>query len=181
VPKKGPLIVAGDFNDWQKKASDYLRPSWALRGVRARRGPARASYPAQMPFFTLDRIYVRDLGSTASSATWARRGRGSPTTSRLARASSSRASDSLRCWRRRRAPWCPTPELVSTSSSSACDTRPSMMCALFTPFLTASSAHSDLGQHAAEIVPSVDHLVHLLRGEAGDDLAFLVEHAAWCW
>jgi len=34
----------------------------------------------------------------------------------------------------------PTPSGVSTSSSSACSTRPSMMCAVFTPLLTASTA-----------------------------------------
>ena len=62
VPKKGPLIVAGDFNDWAKKASDYLKAELGLYEVfeHMEGRPAR-SYPAQMPFFTLDRIYVRDL------------------------------------------------------------------------------------------------------------------------
>ena len=62
VPKKGPLVVAGDFNDWQKKASDYLAAELGLYEVfeRTEGRPAR-SYPAQMPLFTLDRIYVRDL------------------------------------------------------------------------------------------------------------------------
>jgi len=62
VPKKGPLIVAGDFNDWAKKASDYLKDELGLYEVfeQVEGRPAR-SYPAQMPLFTLDRIYVRDL------------------------------------------------------------------------------------------------------------------------
>ena len=62
VPKKGPLIVAGDFNDWRKKASDFLKDELGLFEVfeQAEGRPAR-SYPAQMPFLTLDRIYVRDL------------------------------------------------------------------------------------------------------------------------
>jgi endonuclease/exonuclease/phosphatase family metal-dependent hydrolase len=62
VPKKGPLIVAGDFNDWSKKASSYLRDELGLFEVfeRVEGRPAR-SYPAQMPLFTLDRIYVRDM------------------------------------------------------------------------------------------------------------------------
>jgi endonuclease/exonuclease/phosphatase family metal-dependent hydrolase len=62
VPKSGPLIVAGDFNDWQKKASEYLKAELGLHEVfeHIEGRPAR-SYPAQMPFFTLDRIYVRDL------------------------------------------------------------------------------------------------------------------------
>ncbi|HUP28729.1 MAG TPA: endonuclease/exonuclease/phosphatase family protein [Usitatibacter sp.] len=62
VPKKGPLIVAGDFNDWQKKASDYLAAELGLYEVFERtEGRLARSYPAQMPIFTLDRIYVRDL------------------------------------------------------------------------------------------------------------------------
>lgn len=62
VPKKGPLIVAGDFNDWQKKASEYLKAELGLKEVfeQVEGRPAR-TYPAQMPFFTLDRIYVRDM------------------------------------------------------------------------------------------------------------------------
>ena len=62
VPKKGPLIVAGDFNDWRKKASNFLEDELGLYEVfeKAEGRPAR-SYPAQMPFFRLDRIYVRDL------------------------------------------------------------------------------------------------------------------------
>ncbi len=62
VPKRGPLVVAGDFNDWQKKASDFLRTELGLHEVfeQLEGRPAR-SYPAQMPFLRLDRIYVRDL------------------------------------------------------------------------------------------------------------------------
>ena len=62
VPKKGPLIVAGDFNDWQRKASDYLARELGLYEVFEKsEGRLARSYPAQMPLFTLDRIYVRDL------------------------------------------------------------------------------------------------------------------------
>ena len=62
VPSRGPLVVAGDFNDWRKKASDYLRSELGLFEVfeQVEGRPAR-SYPAQMPLFTLDRIYVRDM------------------------------------------------------------------------------------------------------------------------
>jgi endonuclease/exonuclease/phosphatase family metal-dependent hydrolase len=65
-PRKGPLIVAGDFNDWQKKASRYLHHELGLTEVfeQAEGRPAR-SYPAQMPFLTLDRIYVRDFSVDA--------------------------------------------------------------------------------------------------------------------
>jgi endonuclease/exonuclease/phosphatase family metal-dependent hydrolase len=62
VPQSGPLVVAGDFNDWTKKASRFLAAELGLYEVfeRAEGRPAR-SYPARMPLLTLDRIYVRDL------------------------------------------------------------------------------------------------------------------------
>jgi endonuclease/exonuclease/phosphatase family metal-dependent hydrolase len=62
VPKEGPLVVAGDFNDWQRKASEYLATELGLYEVFEKtEGRLAKSYPAQMPMFTLDRIYVRDL------------------------------------------------------------------------------------------------------------------------
>src|ERR1700687_3991993 len=62
VPERGPLVVAGDFNDWQKKASDYLKDQLGLFEVFERtEGRLARSYPAGMPIFALDRIYVRDL------------------------------------------------------------------------------------------------------------------------
>lgn len=62
VPKKGPLIVAGDFNDWQGKASGYLERELGLHDVfEKHEGRLARTFPAQMPFFTLDRIYVRHL------------------------------------------------------------------------------------------------------------------------
>jgi endonuclease/exonuclease/phosphatase family metal-dependent hydrolase len=62
VPKGGPLVVAGDFNDWQRKASEYLATELGLYEVFEKtEGRLAKSYPAQMPMFTLDRIYVRDL------------------------------------------------------------------------------------------------------------------------
>jgi endonuclease/exonuclease/phosphatase family metal-dependent hydrolase len=42
VPKKGPLIVAGDFNDWHRRASKYLAPSSGLYEVFERPRAARA-------------------------------------------------------------------------------------------------------------------------------------------
>jgi endonuclease/exonuclease/phosphatase family metal-dependent hydrolase len=77
VPKSGPLVVAGDFNDWQKKASDYLAAELGLYEVFEKaEGRLARSYPAQMPIFTLDRIYVRDLNVDAvqrhTGAPWSR-------------------------------------------------------------------------------------------------------------
>jgi endonuclease/exonuclease/phosphatase family metal-dependent hydrolase len=62
VPKSGPLIVAGDFNDWSRKASEYLERELGLYEVFERaEGRLAKSYPAKLPMFTLDRIYVRDM------------------------------------------------------------------------------------------------------------------------
>ena len=77
VPAKGPLVVAGDFNDWRSQASDYLASELGLYEVFERtEGRLARSYPAQMPIFPLDRIYVRDLNVEGverhSGAQWSR-------------------------------------------------------------------------------------------------------------
>jgi len=77
VPKEGPLIVAGDFNDWRRKASDYLARELGLYDVfEKHEGRLARTYPAQMPFFTLDRIYVRDFNiegvQRQTGAPWSR-------------------------------------------------------------------------------------------------------------
>lgn len=62
VPENEPLIVAGDFNDWQKKASDYLAAQLRLVEVfEHAEGRLAKSYPAKLPMLPLDRIYVRGL------------------------------------------------------------------------------------------------------------------------
>ena len=55
-----PLIVAGDFNDWRNRVGDDLTRRLGLREVFC--GPSgipACSFPAAMPMFRLDRIYVR--------------------------------------------------------------------------------------------------------------------------
>lgn len=67
VPPHAPLIIAGDFNDWRNEACDTLASQMHLKeafGVIKGR-PAR-SYPATLPMFRLDRIYVRGLHVTAA-------------------------------------------------------------------------------------------------------------------
>jgi len=77
VPKKGPLVVAGDFNDWRKQASKYLAAELGLYEVfEHSQGNLAKSYPARLPIFSLDRIYVRDLEITGAErcvgGTWSR-------------------------------------------------------------------------------------------------------------
>lgn len=60
VPDAAPLIIAGDFNDWRQRTGQYLAEELGLKEVfeTAHGRPAR-SFPAALPLFTLDRIYVR--------------------------------------------------------------------------------------------------------------------------
>jgi endonuclease/exonuclease/phosphatase family metal-dependent hydrolase len=60
VPAQAPLIIAGDFNDWARHAQDELARPLGLHEVfeRTHGVPAR-SFPAALPVFQLDRIYVR--------------------------------------------------------------------------------------------------------------------------
>jgi len=57
---EAPLIIAGDFNDWSNRAGDLLTRSLGMHEVFSRHdgNPVR-SFPAAMPMFRLDRIYVR--------------------------------------------------------------------------------------------------------------------------
>lgn len=60
VPTDAPLIIAGDFNDWRNRADRLLADRLGLEEAfgHGRGRPAR-SFPSSLPFFRLDRIYVR--------------------------------------------------------------------------------------------------------------------------
>ena len=61
MPKDAPLIVAGDFNDWRRRANDMLLKQAGLKEVfvTAYGEPAK-TFPAIFPILSLDRIYVRN-------------------------------------------------------------------------------------------------------------------------
>lgn len=61
VPDQAPLIVAGDFNDWRRRAHAPLLRDAGLREVfvTAYGEPAK-TFPARFPLLALDRIYVRN-------------------------------------------------------------------------------------------------------------------------
>ena len=62
VPMDAPLVIAGDFNDWRRKADRALTEALGVvevfEDVRGR--PAR-TFPSVLPMFRLDRIYARGL------------------------------------------------------------------------------------------------------------------------
>jgi endonuclease/exonuclease/phosphatase family metal-dependent hydrolase len=62
VPAHAPLVIAGDFNDWRGEACEVLARDLHLCEVfGAIEGSPAKSYPATLPLFRLDRIYVRGV------------------------------------------------------------------------------------------------------------------------
>ncbi|MGY6276391.1 endonuclease/exonuclease/phosphatase family protein [Methylomonas sp. MgM2] len=62
IPDQAPLVVAGDFNDWQEKAEHDFHDHLRLREVfRSTHGSHARTFPAWMPFLAMDRIYYRGL------------------------------------------------------------------------------------------------------------------------
>lgn len=62
IDPKQPLILAGDFNDWQKvsveKLSNHLHMQEA---ILQQHGKLLPTFPAKLPLLSLDRIFVRNL------------------------------------------------------------------------------------------------------------------------
>jgi endonuclease/exonuclease/phosphatase family metal-dependent hydrolase len=97
IPKKAPIIIAGDFNDWQRRVDFLLREELGLDEVGSANGkPRRRSlfdlflpwrertpltvartFPSFAPWLTLDRIYVRGFRVLSTEVprglAWARR------------------------------------------------------------------------------------------------------------
>jgi endonuclease/exonuclease/phosphatase family metal-dependent hydrolase len=60
VAKDAPLIIAGDFNDWNQKAASILSSQQHLQEVfKVAHGAHARSFPSILPMFKLDRIYSR--------------------------------------------------------------------------------------------------------------------------
>lgn len=62
VPPQSPLILAGDFNDWRHKSCLNIGRILGLTEVFVDYfGSRPKTFPARMPFLSLDRIYTRNL------------------------------------------------------------------------------------------------------------------------
>jgi endonuclease/exonuclease/phosphatase family metal-dependent hydrolase len=57
IPKRAPLVVAGDLNDWGGK----LRPAMKELGLRDFIGERALTYPSRLPLAQLDYVYARGL------------------------------------------------------------------------------------------------------------------------
>lgn len=97
IPKKAPIIIAGDFNDWQRRVDTLLRTELGVDEVAVaseapkprsllellapwRQGAPRTvarTFPSFAPWLTLDRIYVRGFRVLSTEVprglAWARR------------------------------------------------------------------------------------------------------------
>ena len=61
VPDDAPLIVAGDFNDWRRRAHAVLDREVGLKEVFVcAYGESAKTFPSRFPLLSLDRIYVRN-------------------------------------------------------------------------------------------------------------------------
>ncbi len=62
IPQNEPLIIAGDFNDWQGRAEKHLTRELGLTEIfKSNQGKHARTFPAWLPFLTMDRIYTRNL------------------------------------------------------------------------------------------------------------------------
>ena len=62
IPYDTPLVVAGDFNDWTKRAERHLCSELGLREVfQILEGKHARTFPAHFPILPMDRIYYRGL------------------------------------------------------------------------------------------------------------------------
>jgi len=60
IPPDVPLIIAGDFNDWRNQLSHSFARELGMHDVfHLHGGKVARSFPARLPLFRLDRIYVR--------------------------------------------------------------------------------------------------------------------------
>jgi endonuclease/exonuclease/phosphatase family metal-dependent hydrolase len=61
VPADEPVAVAGDFNDWRRRADPGVRGCGLESAFAAVGDGCPRTFPARFPLLPLDRIYVRGL------------------------------------------------------------------------------------------------------------------------
>ena len=69
IPADAPVVIAGDFNDWRRRAHRVLERCAGLHEVFVHAtGQAARTFPARWPVLPLDRIYVRNASVSAPIA-----------------------------------------------------------------------------------------------------------------
>lgn len=67
LDEKMPLILAGDFNDWNKKSSEIFENTLGMRDAyKAVHGHFAKTFPAKRPLLSLDRIYLKNFNILGS-------------------------------------------------------------------------------------------------------------------
>lgn len=61
LPPLAPVIIAGDFNDWRKRADKVLATCGMHEAFVNEYGKLAKSFPARWPLLCLDRVYVRNV------------------------------------------------------------------------------------------------------------------------
>jgi endonuclease/exonuclease/phosphatase family metal-dependent hydrolase len=61
IPASVPLVVAGDFNDWRRRAHGLLLACGMQEFFEHTQGRLARTFPSGAPLLPLDRIYVRNL------------------------------------------------------------------------------------------------------------------------
>lgn len=62
VPPDAPLLLAGDFNDWRLRATEFLaRRAGLTEAFRQAALALPRTFPARCPLLRLDRIYTRNV------------------------------------------------------------------------------------------------------------------------
>lgn len=60
LPPQSPVVVAGDFNDWNEALDDILAPAGLAR-ASTEHAPRAPTFPSRVPVLALDRVYTRGL------------------------------------------------------------------------------------------------------------------------
>jgi endonuclease/exonuclease/phosphatase family metal-dependent hydrolase len=69
VPAASPLVLAGDFNDWRRKASSMLFvEAGMVEAHEALHGAPAKTFPVALPLVAVDRIYLRQLKPMSARA-----------------------------------------------------------------------------------------------------------------
>jgi endonuclease/exonuclease/phosphatase family metal-dependent hydrolase len=62
VPEGEPMIIAGDFNDWRRRAENHLHDDLGLEELFVNlQGRHARTFPVWAPLLPVDRIYYRGL------------------------------------------------------------------------------------------------------------------------
>jgi len=69
TPPSSPILLAGDFNDWQEKLHKPIQDNLHVREAFVTlTGELMPSSPSMFPIFSLDRIYYRKIKPLAAQS-----------------------------------------------------------------------------------------------------------------